>query len=286
MDGIGAEVDYRTSASAGGARGAGRSWRSGWSVGAALLAALPLSSCDELLNQLPGAGAELAPEVRVGALQLRHGPSLGELAAYYCPRVIDDPVVAVGCAVALGAPPPKTRLAFEFGITLNLHNPNDIPVPTADVLLALTLFEGRDAEALGAICVSLCGADDPQCDGRPRPGACELRQDDILTLDDLVLAIPDLIHDFATGQAQEELRESTLLAGGDISLDLAFVLGIDQALSVFQKTALAYVEDELDGKTGSLAIPVSASGTVFFDLPVLGRLGVGYGPFGTTWNVL
>jgi len=154
------------------------------------------------------------------------------------------------------------------------------------VLLALTLFEGRDAEALGAICVSMCGADNPGCDGTPRPGACELRQDDILTLDDLVLAIPGLIYDFATGQAQEELRESTILAGGDISIDLAFVLGIDQALSVFEKTALAYVEDELEGRNGSLAIPVAASGTVFFDLPVLGRLGVGYGPFGTTWNVL
>lgn len=251
-----------------------------------LLLMLPLVSCDELLNQLPGGSAELAPEVRVGTLQLRHGPSIGELASYYCPRVIDDPLIAVGCAVALGAPPPKTRLAFEFGITLNLHNPNDIPVPTADVLLALTLFEGRDAEALGAICVSLCGTDNPQCDGTPRPGACELRQDDILTLEDLIYAIPGLIYDIASGQAAEELRESTILAGGDISLDLAFVLGIDQALEVFQKTALAYVEDELDGRTGSLAIPVSAAGTVFFDLPVLGRLGVGYGPFGTTWNVL
>jgi len=76
-----------------------------------------------------------------------------------------------------------------------------------------------------------------------------------------------------------------LLAGGDISLNLAFILGVDEALNVFQKTAKAYVEAELNGGTGSLAIPVAASGTVFFDLPVLGRLGVGYGPFGTTWNV-
>jgi len=250
-----------------------------------LAVALPLASCDQLLNQLPRATPELAPEVRVGALELRHGPSLGDLAAYFCPRVIGDPLVAVGCAVALGAPPARSHLAFELGITLNLHNPNDIPVPTADVLLALSLFEGQQAEALGAICVSLCGTDNPDCDGTPRPGACELRQDDILTLDDLVQALPGLIEDLASGQAAEELRSSTLLAGGDLSLDLAFVLGIDQALSVFEKTALTYVEDELAGRTGSLAIPVSASGTVFFDLPVLGRLGVGYGPFGTTWQV-
>lgn len=249
------------------------------------LIALSLASCDELLNQLPGATPELAPEVRVGALELRHGPGIGELAAYYCPRVIDDPLVSVGCAVALGAPPPRSQLAFEFGITINIHNPNDVPVPTADVLLGLTLFEGRDAEALGAICVSLCGQDDPECDGSPRPGACQLRQDDILTLEDFIASIPGLIADIASGRAEEELRKSTILAGGDISLNLAFILGIDQALGVFEKTALAYVEAELEGRSGSLAIPVSASGTVFFDLPVLGRLGVGYGPYGSTWNV-
>jgi|GEM_PF-454193 len=252
------------------------------------LVALPLgalTSCDQFLNQLPGARPELSPEVRVGALELRDGPSVGQLAAYYCPRVIDDPLVSIGCAVALGSPPPKARLAFEFGITLNIHNPNDIPVPTADVLLALSLFEGRDAEAIGAICVSLCGTDNPECDGSPRPGACELRQDDILTIEDFIAAIPGLIADIASGEAADDLRNSTILAGGDISLNLAFILGIDQALSVFQKTAKAYVETELKGGSGSLSIPVAASGTVFFDLPVLGRLGVGYGPFGTTWNV-
>ncbi len=252
----------------------------------ALPLAFGLASCDQLLNQLGGPGSELPPEVRVGTLQLRHGPSLGQLAAYYCPRVIDDPLVSIGCAVALGSPPPRSQLAFEFGITLNISNPNDFPVPTADVLLALSLFNDSQAEALGAICVSLCGTDNPDCDGTPRPGACQVQQDDILTIEDFVMAIPGLIADIASGRALEELNNSTVLAGGDISLDLAFVLGIDQALTVFEKTAVAYVEDELAGRNGSLSIPVTAHGTVFFRLPVLGRIGVGYGPFGTVWNVL
>ncbi len=251
--------------------------------------ALPfLPSCDVLmdrLNQLPAATPELAPTVQMGGLTLRHNPSIEDLAAYYCPQVIDDPIVAVTCAVALGVPPPKSSLAFEFGVTLTIHNPNDIPIPTADVLLALTLFEGVESEALGAICVSLCGADDPECDGTPKPGACLAQQGDILTIDDFIAAIPGLIADIASGRAEEELKKSTILAGGDITLDLAFVLGVDEALGVFQKTALKYVEDELAGRSGALSIPVSASGTVFFDLPVLGRLGVGYGPFKTSWNL-
>lgn len=243
------------------------------------------ASCDQFLNQLPGATPELAPEVKVGALTLEHGPSIGQLAAYYCPEVVDDPLVALGCAAVLGSPPPKSRLAFEFGVVINIHNPNDIPVPTADVLVALSLFEGRASEALGAICVSLCGTDNPECDGSPRPGACELREDDILTIDDLIAQIPGLIADIASGRAEDELKKSTILAGGDISLNLGFILGIDQALRVFETTAKAYVEDELEGRDGSLTIPVAVSGTVFFDLPVLGRLGVEYGPFGTAWEV-
>ncbi|MFO0746131.1 MAG: hypothetical protein U1F43_10715 [Myxococcota bacterium] len=248
------------------------------------LVPLPLASCDQLLSQLNN--PETAPDVNVGSLELRHGPSIGNLAAYYCPKISSDPIVQVSCRVALGNPPPKSSLSFEFGIVLNLHNPNDVPIPTADVLLALNLFDGGDAEALGAICISMCGTDNPNCDGTPRPGACQARQGDIFTIEDFVSAIPGLIADIASGRAAEELSHSTILAGGDLSLDLAFILGVDQALNVFQKTARAYVDAELNGGNGSLDIPVSAEGTVFFDLPVLGRLGVGYGPFQTTWHVL
>ncbi|TNF26974.1 MAG: hypothetical protein EP329_20295 [Deltaproteobacteria bacterium] len=249
-----------------------------------------LGGCDQLLQALDDnstLGAELAPEVEVGALELRHEPSLGQLGAYYCPKVIDDALVALGCSVALGSPPPKSQLVFEFGVVVNIHNPNDIPVPAADVLLALTLFDqDPDAQALGAICVSLCGTDDPSCDGTPRPGACEAQGDDVRSIDDFVARIPDLIADFATGQAQEELQKSTILAGGDVSIDLAFDLGIDAALDVFEKTALEYVEALLKGNNASLSVPVRADGTVYFRLPVLGRIGVDFGPYRSTWQIL
>ncbi len=254
-----------------------------------VLSTLALGSglgCDQLLGAATGDPTTVPPAVQVGALELRHGPSIEQLAAYYCPKVISDPIVSIGCAVALGAPPARSQLVFEFGLTLNIHNPNDVPVPTADVLVALTLFDGVDAEALAAICVSLCGTDNPECDGTPRPGACMARQDDIFTIEDFVSAIPGLIEKIATGEAAEELKKSTILAGGDVSITLAFYLGVDQALNVFEKTATAYVEDELAGRTGSLSVPVSAEGTVFFDLPVLGRLGVNFGPFRTSWSVL
>jgi hypothetical protein len=257
-------------------------------VALALSTVLGLGACDALLEHLPQnlGNAEQHPAVTVGTLQMRHGPSLNELAAYYCPLVISDSWVRLGCAVALGSPPPRNALTFEFGITLEIHNPNDFPVPAADVLLGLTLFDGLDAEAVGAICISLCGQDDPECTGAPRPGACEAQAGDILTLDDFVAALPGLIADIASGRAAEELRNSTILAGGNITLDLSFLLGVDQALSVFQKTAFNYVDALLEGRDATLSVPVSAAGTVFFRLPVLGRIGVGYGPFASRWDIL
>jgi len=251
------------------------------------VAVLIFGGCDQLLQHLPdAAGTEQPPAVTATPITLRHGPSLGDLGAYYCPLVVNDPFVRLGCAVALGPQPRRNSLVFEFGFTMNIHNPNDFPVPAADVLVALTLFEGVDAEAVGAICVSFCGQNDPTCTGAPRPGACQLQAGDLLTIDDFVRAIPGLIQDIASGRAAEELRKSTIFAGGDVSIDLSFVLGVDQALSVFQKTAYAYVDDYLAGRQASLSVPVSAEGTVFFRLPVLGRIGVGYGPLQGVWNIL
>ncbi len=253
--------------------------------------ALALTACP-LLEELERRGLEpvaviddLTPEVEASALQLRHGPTLNELAAYYCPRLSGDPLTRAACSLTLGPAPHRSHMAFEFGITIRVANPNEVPIPALDILLALTLFDAHEAEALGAICLSLCGADDPECDGTPKPGACVSTQDDIRTIDDFIARLPGLIEDIASGKAEEELRKSTIAAGGDIVLDLAFVMGIDQALGVFEKTAWAYVEDLLAGRDASLVVPVSAEGSVFVQVPALGRVGVNYGPLKTTWNI-
>lgn len=250
-------------------------------------ALLGLSSCsllDELAN-LDTQGTTTPPTVTASALQLKSRPTITQLAAYYCPVVIDDVIVRLGCAAILGSPPPTSALTFVFGVNIQIHNPNNIPVPALDILLALRLFDGQATEALGAICMSMCGSADPTCDGSPKPGACQSSQSDIRNLDDFAARIPSLIADIVTGKAEQELRKSTIAAGGDVKLDLAFVLGLDQALRVFQKTALTYVMDMLSGRNASLSVPVSAEGSVFFNLPVVGRLGVGYGPLKTTWQI-
>ncbi|MGM0577021.1 MAG: hypothetical protein ACQEXJ_14950 [Myxococcota bacterium] len=248
------------------------------------LATLPLGC--PLLEGVDGSIlGTVAPEVSSSEPELRTAPALADLGAYYCPQLLDSPAARFTCSAALGEPPPAEDLVFEFGVALTMQNPNDVPIPALDVLLGLTLFDGQDAESLGAICVSTCGEDDPECDGSPRPGACETSQTDVASLDDFADRLPGLVADLAGGQAIDELRDSTIAAGGDLTMDLTFELGVDQALSVFRKTAQTWVEDFVAGRDAALAVPVTGEGSVFFDVPSLGQIAVGYGPISGTWNL-
>lgn len=226
------------------------------------------------------------PIVSAGSPQLVRAPALQSLAAYYCPQVISDRMLRMGCTIGLGSPPPQNQLQFEFAVPVTIKNPNNIPVPALDILLALKLFPGQNAEALGSVCVSMCGANDPQCTGQAKPGACTAGNGGIRTMRDFVSAIPGLIVGLANGSLINELRKSLIPAGGDVRLNLAFPLGIDQALRIIQNVIQPVVENMLRQQRNGLDIPVAVEGTVFVNLPVVGRLGVPFGPLQSTWHVM
>lgn len=245
-----------------------------------------------LLNQFIGGGAQgvanlIAPNVSATPLRLSRAPSMMALGAYYCPQVINDPIARMGCAVAIGSPPPREQLVFEFSTTVTIQNPNNVPIPALDVLLAMKMFQGQPGtESLGAVCVSMCGAQDPACNGQPKPGACTSNQPTIRTMRDFVAAVPGLIAGLVGAAISGELRKSTIAARGNVVLNLSFGLGIDQALRVIQKVVPQLVQSQLQRGRPSLVIPVSGEGTVFVNLPGSGRIGVGFGPLSTNWQVL
>ena len=237
--------------------------------------------CD-LLQSGGLSSSELAPTLETGELGLRHGPSLSMLGSYYC----SDLFGTTACSLAFGATPTKSELTFEFGMPLTISNPNNFPVPALSVLVGLKLFEGDATEGLGAICLTLCGDDDPSCDGRGQDDACHASDEDIRSIDDFVDRIPGLIDDIVTGQALDDLRQNTILARGDLQFDLSFTLGVDQALQVLAKVAEPFVNNLLKGADATLDIPVSSEGSFWVRLPLLGRLGIGYGPVKGVWEVL
>jgi hypothetical protein len=252
-----------------------------------------LCGCAELSTM--GMGAQSAagtqraapPTIEVVPPQLRRAPNIMQLAAYYCPVVIDNPIARMACGTVLGPQPRPEQLAFEFGVTITARNPNDVPIPALDVLLAMTLFQGQEAEGLGAICVSMCGQGDPSCTGAPKPGACTAQQGDVRRIEDFAARLPGLIAGLVSGRTsiEEELRKSTIIARGDLRLDLSFTMGVEQMLRVVQKVANRFVQGLLNGQQLALDIPVRAEGSVFVQLPIVGRVGVGYGPLQTSWRI-
>lgn len=260
-------------------------------ISTALTVGLIAGGCDlgvQLLESQTGQqlAEELDPNVTLANPTLVRGPSLFQLAAYYCPTIIDDPVVSVTCAITLGAPPPKSDLEFEFSIPLRIENPNDIPVPAVDILVAMTVFEGAQAQEVGALCISMCTEDNPNCDGKPTdPNACKDDEETINSVDDFEQRLPGLISDVLTGKAIEEIKKWDVPQGGDINLDLTFTLGVDPAIAVFERVALQYVEALLSGRSTRMEVPISARGSVFFRLPLAGKIGVEYGPAKGVWVI-
>lgn len=252
-----------------------------------LVAALALPGCDALCSQLDLGAASCplpadAPEVSVTHLSLLDAPEPKALAANYCADYFGL-IGQIGCEAALGGAPSKSDLGFTFGVGLTMSNPVDVPVPATDVLIELTLFDD-DAAALGSVCVTLCGAGNPNCDGSPKPGACDT-SGGIDSWGEAAAAVPSLISGIATGELGDDLQKSSVPAGGDVNLGLAFTLGIDAALDVIGGAADRFMDDAVLGGDLGIAIPVVVSGEVFFDVPSAGRVGVPFGPFESTWQV-
>ncbi len=264
-------------------------------LGVALAAALVLTQpgC-EVLNAVVAASEQagmqapalVAPTVTTTGPTLRQRPGLQSLGAYYCPKMLGNQIGTIGCTLALGAAPPKSSLRFDFALGVGIANPNNVPVPALDVLVALTLYpDDANATALGATCISLCTADNPGCTGAPRLDACTVTAGTVKTVEDFVGALPKLIDGIASGKALQELEKSSIPAGGDVQLDLVFSLGLDPALTVLQRTAMTWLELYVQGKELAVDVPVRVEGSVFFDVPGLGRIAVDWGPLAGTWRL-
>lgn len=242
-----------------------------------------IAASEQVAVQAP---ALVAPTVTTTGPSLRQRPGLQSLGAYYCPKLLGNQLGTIGCTLALGAAPPKSSLRFDFGLGVAIANPNNVPVPALDVLVALTLYpDDVKTTALGATCISLCTADNPGCTGAPRPDACTVTTGTVKTVDDFVGALPKLIDGIASGKALQELQKSSIPAGGDVKLDLVFSLGLDPALSVLQRTAMTWLELYVQGKELAIDVPVRVEGSVFFDIPGLGRIAVDWGPLAGTWRL-
>ncbi len=242
-----------------------------------------------------GSGATLPvmPGAELRAVDLTERPSYEMLGAFYCHDFASGNVLAeIGCETAFGAAPARQSLTFGFTTTFELSNDNDFPIPLLEMLLALDVFEGTGQAALGAVCVSFC--EDPEsgdCEMPDEP--CKAPDNEVDGIEDFVPTIDDLI-DVAVGAINGEdplgdfdsnLGLRFIPAKGNTETAVRFELDLDAMLGLVSELLDQSSSELLRGQTPTFDIPFSAQGSLFFDLPILGRNALGYGPLDGAWSL-
>ena len=85
------------------------------------------------------------------------------------------------------------------------------------------------------------------------------------------------------GENEEGL--SCELCDGEVEAHIRFDLGVDAITSLLKEVASDSEDALSNGDIPSFDIPYSVEGSLFFDVPVLGRFAAGFGPFADTWSL-
>jgi hypothetical protein len=237
----------------------------------------------------PAAAPSLTPPtVTFAGATLARAPSQRQLAAYYCPEVVSVPFGGAGmlCSGFFGGRPSPAEMTVAFDLRFRIANPNNIPVPMASVLTAVTVFPSGINQSLGATCAQLCAEGQPGCTGQAAPGACDASSRDVRSLRDFTNAAVNLI--IAGGIAAAEGRPPSfvaphLAAASQIDVVVRYSFGPEQLLAILRQLAQQSVSELKMGRAITFSIPYRAEGTVFFDAGSIGRIAVGYGPITGTW---
>ena len=263
---------------------------------ALLLAALCSCGCEALKEAATAAETAEPPTAQFNRALLADRPSNSKLASWFCGDLAPD-VMFIDeqalCEDAFGPRPEKADLKFSFDIVFDLGNPNTFPIPLVELLLALDVFKGADQAELGAVCVSFCNPEDGTCPDNPAD-ACKPADNEINSLEDFVPTVDDLVEigrQAVTGELfEDENLQFRYIPGrdedcgeemcppGTLEAHIRFDLGLDATLNILEVVAVDSLDDLLTGDSPSFDIPWSMLGTLFFDVPVLGRFAIEFGP--------
>lgn len=83
----------------------------------------------------------------------------------------------------------------------------------------------------------------------------------------------------------DEDGQTCMICDGNLEAHIHFDLGVRAMLNILTELVRQGVESLLEGDPFELAIPYSVEGTLFFDVPILGRFSLNFGPFESTWEL-
>ncbi|HET6282966.1 MAG TPA: hypothetical protein VFH73_18540 [Polyangia bacterium] len=248
----------------------------------------------DLLNQ-PGGMNFLPPVVEFRGAVLAGAPSQAQLAAHFCPQVVPDPFgvsggAAVLCRGFFGRAPTPAEMTVAFDLQFKVRNPNQVPVPLAEILTGVTVFPGATNQNLGAVCIKLCPPEQPSpsCAGQPDATSCQSSSRDIRSINDFANAATNLLITsglaLAAGQ-QPTFTAPRVSAAAEMDVTVRFAFGAEAMLPVLRQLAAQSMNELKAGRTITFNIPYRLEGTIWADAGSLGRVAAGYGPVTGTWQL-
>lgn len=246
------------------------------------LGVLALPACDDVGSVLSGVKPPTASLQRVDLLQ---APTVNQLLGWSCYEYgFGD---AACTAVGFDSKPKKNKMQFSFDLVFDLANPNDkLPIPLVEILLGFTALEENN---LGAACITFCDPDEEACTPDTNAEeACNVDEaDDVTGPEDLVPTVDELVgigEELASGDLSN-WSFRTIEPNSSMEAHIAFDVGIDPMMGIFEDLLGIAVEDFIAGDPVELVIPYTVEGTLFFDVPEMGRKALGFGPFADEWQV-
>ena len=244
---------------------------------------LALTSSCAALQQMGTAGTMAPPSpprIVVAQVGLAGHPTAENVARALCPRFAPAPVCFV-----LGAAPTPAQLVITFAVQLDVTNPNSIPLPLVEALVAFTAFPGaQGTQNLGAVCLAFCN--DPAGNCPPAPDACTGGGPEIRTINDFAMASAGFLVAVATGQeAVENLRIKTLAPNGTTRVTVALQLNPQQVLALLATLATDAVAQVKRAQVPRFVIPYQVEGSAWVTIERFGKIAAGFGPFTGTWEI-
>ncbi|MFN3200887.1 MAG: hypothetical protein ACE366_20980 [Bradymonadia bacterium] len=83
----------------------------------------------------------------------------------------------------------------------------------------------------------------------------------------------------------DEMGQLCQSCPGSLDAHVQFDLGIDAIVGILGQVADDAIDQLSSGNSPNFDIPYSVEGTLFFDVPVLGRLSLSFGPFNGVWSL-
>lgn len=257
-----------------------------------LATTLPLlfTSCAGL-EQLLGPGIISPPKVTFLGANLVQAPSQLDLTAYYCPKMLRERgglgiTADFVCSKFFGKAPDASSMQVGFDLRFQVANPNQIPLPLAEILTALSVFPGTSNQNLGAVCLKMCAPGDASCYGGADARGCREAPGDIKGLEDFPRAVTNMLIARGVGAAGGQpagFSAPKVIAGSSLEVVARLAVTPEALLPAMEQLARQSVSELKSGKKISFQIPYNLEGTVFGDAGSLGRVAAPFGPVEGSW---